>query len=586
MTKYFLLSAFLVFTASTHATRATNPTSIECLILVPAAPNTSDCRSFTSVLCIDPTNSAKWGSLPNCTVDLGACLTAAQDALPKTTVGGHAYPIGVIDIRAMANSNPTQSTTFSPSPLVSIVGPGMSQLQITCTMNADCWIVRDSFWQEKFGSPIGGFTLIGQGGANPNANGIHTGDLVRARFYDIAIDNFLGSAPNGGSCLWVDNQKGWFERNRLDLIDLGEHFSSNGAVTSEGCHKVVRFTANGGGAISFGYNEWSRLGMSIVAGSVGFSLESGSLYNNFIGGSANMQPNATLFFVATSSLSTGNIAAFHAECTGCRTSTTGFAGPAVGNFEYTGYFKEDNEITDADNPGVVLGGGNRGGTPVLYGTPYNPAGGRGSSITTSMYLGVAGAPKAGISLVGAWLLRPTVVPTRFVMGPTINLFYNGSNFQLNADGGGNNGGGAMLGDTTGTLYFPCISSNRTSGSPQIVAPANLLSATCLKLTPALTSLNTPITVNGSSQINKIYRLSGLQLNSPFTAISAPGCQEQTVIVAGALTTGTASVQPTSNIGPNFYWSAWVSSPDTVSIRVCAFTPGTPANVPWNVTVIQ
>jgi hypothetical protein len=584
MIKHFLLSAFLLFTALAHSTQATasahsNPTQS------PSTPPTSDCKSFNSVLCIDPTNTAKWASLPNCTSDLGACLTAAQDALPRTTVGGHAYPIGVIDMRAMANSNPTQSTTFSPSPLVSIVGPGMSQLQITCTMNADCWLVRDSAWQEKFGSPIGGFTLIGQGTANPNANGIHTGDLIRARFYDIAIDNFLGASPNGGSCLWVDNEKGWFERNRLDLIDLGEHFSANGAVTNEGCAKVVRFTARNG-AISFGYNEWSRLGMSIVAGSVGFSLESGSLYNNFIGGSANMQPTGTLFFISSTSLSTGNIAAFHAECTGCRSGATGFAGPTVGNFEYTGYFKEDNEIIDAANPGVVLGGGNRGGTPVLYGTPYNPAGGTGSSITTSMYLGIAGAPKAGISLVGAWLLRPTVVPTRFVMGPTVNLFYNGSNFQLNSDGGNNNGGGAMLGDTTGTLYFPCIPANRNSGSAQIVAPANLLSASCLKLTPSLTSLNTPIAVNGGSQINKIFRVSNLQLNSPFTTIAAPGCQEQSVIVAGATTTGTASVQPTSNIGPNFYWSAWVSSPDTVSIRVCALTPATPANVPWNVTVIQ
>jgi hypothetical protein len=494
MIKQFLLSAFLLFTALAHSTQATasahsNPTQS------PSTPPTSDCKSFNSVLCIDPTNTAKWASLPNCTSDLGACLTAAQDALPRTTVGGHAYPIGVIDMRAMANSNPTQSTTFSPSPLVSIVGPGMSQLQITCTMNADCWLVRDSAWQEKFGSPIGGFTLIGQGTANPNANGIHTGDLIRARFYDIAIDNFLGASPNGGSCLWVDNEKGWFERNRLDLIDLGEHFSANGAVTNEGCAKVVRFTARNG-AISFGYNEWSRLGMSIVAGSVGFSLESGSLYNNFIGGSANMQPTGTLFFISSTSLSTGNIAAFHAECTGCRSGATGFA------------------------------------------------------------------------------------------GPTVNLFYNGSNFQLNSDGGNNNGGGAMLGDTTGTLYFPCIPANRNSGSAQIVAPANLLSASCLKLTPSLTSLNTPIAVNGGSQINKIFRVSNLQLNSPFTTIAAPGCQEQSVIVAGATTTGTASVQPTSNIGPNFYWSAWVSSPDTVSIRVCALTPATPANVPWNVTVIQ
>lgn len=94
------------------------------------------------------------------------------------------------------------------------------------------------------------------------------------------------------------------------------------------------------------------------------------------------------------------------------------------------------------------------------------------------------------------------------------------------------------------------------------------------------------TVGGGSTINAVYRASGLSLNSAFTSVTAGTCQEQTLTLPGAATTGVATVSPTATIGANFNWSAWVSSVNTISVRVCAGSTATPTSVTWNASVIQ
>lgn len=95
-----------------------------------------------------------------------------------------------------------------------------------------------------------------------------------------------------------------------------------------------------------------------------------------------------------------------------------------------------------------------------------------------------------------------------------------------------------------------------------------------------------VIVGGASKINQIYRVSGASLNSAFTSIMAGTCQDQTITVTGAATTGDASVSPTAAVGTGFSWSAWVSAANTVSVHVCSGTTGTPTSVTWNVTVTQ
>lgn len=76
----------------------------------------------------------------------------------------------------------------------------------------------------------------------------------------------------------------------------------------------------------------------------------------------------------------------------------------------------------------------------------------------------------------------------------------------------------------------------------------------------------------------------------YTAIAANACQEQTISVTNANTTNFGVfASPRAALGnANLSWSAWVSVPGTVSVRVCNVTTGsvTPSAVAWGATVVQ
>ena len=73
----------------------------------------------------------------------------------------------------------------------------------------------------------------------------------------------------------------------------------------------------------------------------------------------------------------------------------------------------------------------------------------------------------------------------------------------------------------------------------------------------------------------------------FGAIPANSCRDQAISVASAATTNVAFASPNYAVEPGLSWSAFVSSPGTVTVRVCNVTPAAikpAASAKWRVWV--
>jgi hypothetical protein len=190
--------------------------------------------------------------------DLGAEINAWIAMLP--TIGG--YPAGTV---AIPPGVYTQSTTVHiNSPRVSVIGAGSGAVEITCTVNGDCFDIRlNPFVTDpQVGGQIGGFTLLGQA-SNPNAVGIHMGDITNTRLEDILIQGFTGANAAG---MWWDNINGWIERTNVQRVNLNQNTTN------------YRFTNSGGpGNNSFCYNQWLDLRMNVGSGQKGIDFQSGYL---------------------------------------------------------------------------------------------------------------------------------------------------------------------------------------------------------------------------------------------------------------------------------------------------------------------
>ncbi len=289
---------------------------------------------------VDPANLARWSSASNCTLDLGVCIAGAIADLPTKTINGTSFPWGTIYVAA---GDYVLQTPIVPGPLVSIEMAGPNAVRITSRINGDAIVVRDSPYNNDRGSSIGGFTLIGPGSGYVSAVGIHTGDMNFARFHDFSIGGFTGG---NSSCFWVDDQAGWFERNTIEHVSLGEVQTASGNQ-SLGCTKYVRFTGNN----SFGYNEWLGLRLALAAaGQIGFSLEGGSLYHNYVTGNANVMPGTTLFSISGSGSGESSFIDFRAECTICNSDATGWSIASGLTYSYTGpgiVTSQDPHIVDS-----------------------------------------------------------------------------------------------------------------------------------------------------------------------------------------------------------------------------------------------
>ena len=83
-----------------------------------------------------------------------------------------------------------------------------------------------------------------------------------------------------------------------------------------------------------------------------------------------------------------------------------------------------------------------------------------------------------------------------------------------------------------------------------------------------------------------YVLSGTSGSLGGSALTAGTCSSTTVTISGATTSMTATASPSSDPGSGYYWLAFVSSSNTVTVRICAAASGTPTSTTYNVRVIQ
>jgi len=83
-----------------------------------------------------------------------------------------------------------------------------------------------------------------------------------------------------------------------------------------------------------------------------------------------------------------------------------------------------------------------------------------------------------------------------------------------------------------------------------------------------------------------YVLSGTTGSLGGSALTAGTCSSTTVTISGATTSMTATASPSSDPGSGYYWLAFVSASNTVTVRICAAASGTPTSTTYNVRVIQ
>ncbi len=325
MNRFFLLLALVLVPVAGR----TQSTRNDKVATVSDAGTALGASSLDGVLLVD---GDKYAGRP----DLGSTLNLMISQMPRKTVNGTSYPVGFIVI---PQGDYVLSTTVTTGPFVSIEGVGVEQVRIKSMVDGDAFDIRDEPFNNNRGAAIGGFTLVGPGSRRPNAIGIHTGDLNFARLHDLAIGGFTGG---NASCFWVDNRKGWFERNMIENISLGEVETTTGNQNL-GCAKSIKFTAAGGATTSFGYDEWIGIRMSPQgAGQTGWSIESGLLYSNVIIGSANITQGNTLFAVSTAAGGWDNFVDFRAENTAQKGAATGWSVAKGSDFSYLG-------------PGIVTG---------------------------------------------------------------------------------------------------------------------------------------------------------------------------------------------------------------------------------------
>jgi hypothetical protein len=81
-------------------------------------------------------------------------------------------------------------------------------------------------------------------------------------------------------------------------------------------------------------------------------------------------------------------------------------------------------------------------------------------------------------------------------------------------------------------------------------------------------------------------LSGTSASIGGGALAGGACASTTTTVTGAATTMAVVATPVTDPGAGNYWQAFVSSANTVTVRVCAAVAGTPVASTYNIRIVE
>jgi hypothetical protein len=417
---------------------------------------------FGTSLFVDCSNTQGWSG-----GDFGAWINNAISTLPS--IGG--FKAGTINLAPCGAVTQSTGVTIT-SPYLSVLGPGSGAMQISCTVTTDCWNIRTNVFGINIAGKFGGFTLIGQGSGNANAVGVHTGDMVGAEFYDLQIDNFLGA---NSSCFWMDNQSGWFERNKIDRLETGIH-----QATQSGCTKNIRATVNGG-TNSFGRTKFTNSYMSVGAATTGLSLEGTTFwYEGVLEIGGNMVGNGgTAVSLSGSANLFNDRIDIGIECSNTCSAATLLSATGTSTMSW-------------DSGRIVGGAGFTNSISTTmpihmnYGSFDQSPGDRVDAVSLSLYNNEG-------STFGVSVLSPLGTPS-FLGGFFENLIFNGTSF-VSATDLTNNGGAYVAGAHNGQMYFAVVPTSSPS-TGQTITQANITNFIQATLTPSYLTLKPPLDLIG------------------------------------------------------------------------------------------
>jgi len=190
-----------------------------------------NCKTFESTVCVDAANTQGWAGS-----EFAAWVNSAIASLPLVNdpISGNNYRSGTVWMAANGAIAQTVAIIIS-SPFLSIIGPGRGALRLNCNINGDCIRWNTSPFTTVPAALLQGFSIFNTSGG-ANSVGIHAGDMLKPKLYDVVVSSFNGT---NGIGLWWDNVTNYTEQIDMQSVTLDssktnlKYTNSNGATNSQ-----------------------------------------------------------------------------------------------------------------------------------------------------------------------------------------------------------------------------------------------------------------------------------------------------------------------------------------------------------------